>query len=168
MKKITKNTILKQGDNTYHQIEINGGVYWYDIKEIRIDNNTIRNDIIGKLAINKRHNHIGIITDINERSVTVSGTYNPTETGCSIFDSLMINGFSVHNLIVFDEYGYESNSNKYTQKDIEKAIDLASNPQRIMINGLIREHLTKEEILEQINSISVINVDNKFNVLNYE
>lgn len=61
--------------------------------------------------------------------------------------------------------GYNSNPNHYTQADIEKAIDLASKPQKILLNGIIREHLTKEEILDQINSISVIEVDEGFNII---
>jgi len=60
--------------------------------------------------------------------------------------------------------GFQSNPNQYTQSDIEKALYLKG--------GFDKDghtfYYSNQEILEQINSISVIEVDEQFNVLIYE
>jgi len=50
--------------------------------------------------------------------------------------------------------GYQSNPKQYTLQDIKKAILMANHPMN--------------EILEQINSISVIEVDSEFKIISYE
>jgi len=57
-----------------------------------------------------------------------------------------------------------SNPNQYTQKDIDKAIELAQESGEY---GYGKAN-TKEKILQQINSISVIEVDEQFNIISYE
>ena len=53
-------------------------------------------EVIGKYAYNKRHFHGGIIVDANQRSFTLDdGTYHPTCTGDSVYDSFMINGYAI-------------------------------------------------------------------------
>jgi hypothetical protein len=55
----------------------------------------------------------------------------------------------------FDEF-------EYTQADIERALSLA------FLASQDGYDITTKEILEQINSISVIEVDEDFNVINFE
>jgi len=57
--------------------------------------------------------------------------------------------------------------NQYTLKDIEKAIDLARRKKHHHVLGIIDEY-SKSQIIEQINSISIINVDEQFNIISYE
>lgn len=58
----------------------------------------------------------------------------------------------------------------FTQKDIEKAIELARENQIGYDEGypVIYYENDLEEIFEQINTISIIEVDEQFNILNYE
>jgi hypothetical protein len=58
------------------------------------------------------------------------------------------------------------NPNQFTLKDIEKAIGLAQ-IEKWTEDGE-KETLSNDEIIEQIQSISVINVDNNFQILSYE
>ena len=67
-------------------------------KEIIVDDFTTENEIIGKYAYNKTHNFGGIVTDVDERSITLEGSFHPTRTGNSIYDSIVINGFKIYEL----------------------------------------------------------------------
>jgi len=51
--------------------------------------------------------------------------------------------------------------NQYTLKDLEKAVYLATSRDE-------NWKYTFEEILEQVSTISIIEVDNQFNILSYE
>jgi hypothetical protein len=75
--------------------------------------------------------------------------------------------------------GFNSNPNQYTQKDIDKTIamsKIAKTPDGLIdIDAWISSGYegaepayTEEEILEQINQISVIEVDDQFNIVSYE
>jgi hypothetical protein len=177
MKQITNKTILKQGDKTYQPIEINGVIYWVD-KEAKVEN--------GKLFITKEyivHNNIGW----NYGDVVIVAQSEPKLDGIPIvsldsyverlaMDSLKnkwshlysfgypqrpfpINYENDLNNVLLGYY--KSNPNQYTQADIEKAIWLARDFK------IARQIKTVEEILEIINSISVIEVDEQFNVISY-
>lgn len=61
----------------------------------------------------------------------------------------------------------KSNPNQYTQKDIEKAMNAARNIE-VNIDRTLKYTFSNETILEAINSISVIEVDEQFNILSYE
>ena len=63
--------------------------------------------------------------------------------------------------------GYKSNPNQYNQKDIEKAIELARETISSNEAGICDKY-TELGILQQINSISVIEVDEQFNIISYE
>lgn len=68
--------------------------------------------------------------------------------------------------------GYKSNPNQYTQKDIEKAIELIKNSAFVDAidwdKHVVSFEESNEKIFEQINSISVIEVDEQFNIISYE
>lgn len=68
-------------------------------KEIYLYDTITADEVIGKYAYNKRHDHGGIITDVSERGLTLVGSYHPTLTGDCVFDSLCINGYKVFELI---------------------------------------------------------------------
>jgi DNA-binding XRE family transcriptional regulator len=60
-----------------------------------------------------------------------------------------------------------SNPNQYAQKDIEKAIELARETISSNEAGICDKY-TELGIIQQINSISVIEVDEQFNIISYE
>jgi hypothetical protein len=159
MKKITKDTVLKQGNKVYSSVVISDIFYWVD-KEAIIDANTWFSTPVGVYKSK---------TSMQNKS-TDSLVHKIVAQSQPILDikEIPVIDLAANNvrLIIDGEDPFELHL--YTQKDIERAIDLAGNPQRIMVNGLIREHLTKEEILEQIDSISVIEVDEYFNIVDYE
>lgn len=53
-------------------------------------------DAIGKYAWNESRQEGGIVQDVNERGVTIDGSYYNTITGENVFDSLCINGFKLY------------------------------------------------------------------------
>lgn len=61
----------------------------------------------------------------------------------------------------------QSNPNQYTQKDIEKTTELARETISSNEAGICDKY-TELGILQQINSISVIEVDEQFNIISYE
>lgn len=65
-------------------------------KEIPYDIYVKAEDVIGKYAYNNSHKFGGTIMDINERGVTLNGSYHSTITGDCVFDSLCINGFKIY------------------------------------------------------------------------
>ena len=62
-------------------------------------------------------------------------------------------------------YGYKENPNQYTQADTEKAIELARNEIRQCVDGIHIIGYTREQLMEQINSIPLIEVDEHFNII---
>ena len=64
---------------------------------------------------------------------------------------------------------YKSNPNQFTLKDIEKAVELArvKDPHNVVDGEKLFEYSIKD-IHDRINSISVIEVDEQFNIISYE
>ena len=61
-----------------------------------------------------------------------------------------------------------TSENQYSQKDIEKAIKLSKTETRVGTHTVFEINRTNEQIIEQLNQISVIKVDDKFNIISYE
>jgi hypothetical protein len=176
MKQITKNTILKQGDKTFQPIEVDSVVYWVDetiligmkgdrviethnpivttICEINRDNADLRI---------KGYKDMKIVAQSQPKLERIPVVYldialrkmNEALTFWGTFDGEKQQGI-VYGIKLCMEH-YKSNPNQYTQKDIEKAIKFTRGSNEPM-----------EEILEQINYISVIEVDEHFNIISYE
>jgi hypothetical protein len=165
MKQITNKTALKQGDKTYQPIEVDGVIYWVD-KEAKIEK--------GKFFITKEnivHNNTGWnygdVVIVAQSQHKLDGI--PVVSLDSYADSKYYQLHWWKKNLDFKETevdtlekksfgkGFKSNPNQYTQADIDKAMSWARD--RIESN---------EEILEKINSISVIEVDENFNVIGYD
>jgi hypothetical protein len=179
MKTITNKTILKQGDNTYIPVEVDGVIYWVG-------------DAEGWSSTKICYNNDGAIGQpINRESKLIVAQSQPKLEGVPII-SLDSYVERISNIKHPDEStpgwldtfsylerkgfinGYKSNPNQYTQKDIDKAIELAQQ-QYWDIRGFSSNtegdwsfKYTEEEIFDQINSISVIEVNEQFNIINYE
>lgn len=181
MKKITSKTILKQGDKTFQPVEVDGVVYWDD-EEATECRYYLHHSVDSRHQIYDLENG-GSLSDFKKgQSIKwcskIVAQSQPKLEGVPVIslDSYFKQLFEQKTKTVsFGEHGiqssfnwfnkgYQANPNEYTQKDIDKAIQLAR-PQPI--NGM-KQYLTKEQILEQINSISVIEVDEQFNILSYE
>lgn len=152
MKQITNKTVLKQGDKTFQPVEVDGVIYWITEKTT---------DIIDGHFYHPK-NVIFPVTDTYIKGPISSGIMSKVVAQ----SQPKLKGVPVISLIKSEYH--------YTQKDIERAIELARVPKKITFDGdeltgkIIRKHLTKEEILEQTNSISVIQVDEQFNAVSYE
>jgi hypothetical protein len=195
MKTINKNTLLKCENKIFQPIEVEGVIYWYEEKQIP-NAGYIKSICLGEIEDNKQHevkfgdkqyispfvNNVGecygcrkIIAQsqpklkgipvisldkyverlaketrdsINKVAYCCSG-----ETEEDIFDS----GFII---------SHKTNPNQYTQKDIDKAIKLARRD--FDENHFTVDVMHSSEIIEQINSISIIEVDEQFNIISYE
>jgi site-specific recombinase XerD len=176
MKQITNKTILKQGDKTYQPIEVDGVIYWIDesltIKDVRPYYGRFHFE--KNVAINTFPTYL---TDLSECKLIIAQSQTNLE-GVPIISlesyvkNLAIEKYGkkhemLQGQLMFFKYGYKSNPNQYTQKDIEKAIKLGKLKQELESGVFVKKYSNKQ-ILEQINSISIIEVDEQFKVINYE
>jgi hypothetical protein len=185
MKQITNKTILKQEDKTYQPIEVDGVIYWMDKRKLCLEGQFSIS--MGKIGAYKQEKEprfwdngchpiiaqsqskldgIPVVSldsyveNISKSKIPISNSENPWLVG--EVQSRRIN---------FIE-GFKSNPNQYTQADIEKAFDMGAKLDSLH-KLVVRRHKgdvqkAKEELLEQINSISVIEVDEQFNVIGYD
>jgi hypothetical protein len=194
MSKITNKTILKQGDKTYQPIEVDGVIYWISQGSIIknktwcVDVQITRNEVVqaeideelgiyqqGKLykivaQSQRKLDGVPVVSldsyverlamDLLKNKWSHLYTFGYPKVP---YPSNYQNDFSV----LFLELYKKSNPNQYTQADIEKVIELARENHCYSDDSM---HLcySHDEILEQINSISVIEVDADFDVLSYE
>ena len=181
MKKITNETILKQGDKIYQPVEVDGVIYWVGKDLVGINSETISNYcpnsnqvFLGYFEANDDELYQGI-GKIHPKEIVAQSQPKldgiPVISLDSYVDSLAkIKGENKFGLALYCDYfkeGYKSNPNQYTQKDIEKAIELARERQFIKHSDNSTESkYNHEEIIEQINSISIIEVDEQFNIIN--
>jgi hypothetical protein len=145
MKQITIKTILKQGDKIYQPIESNKIIYWVD----------------GVVASS------GIVAQSKSgifKKTPVIDLYNYIEKLAEDFSKQYTDS---HNYIRPFIKGYKANKNQYTQKDIENAIKLGKLKEELESGVFIKKY-TNKQILEILNSISIIEVDEQFNIINYE
>jgi hypothetical protein len=156
MKQITKNTILRQGDKTYQPVEVHGVICWIDKTFIEEDDYAINlntkeiRQYDGVKGMDSYWNKIVAQSQSKLEEVPVISLDSYVE---KLMKKWVMNP-KMYNFVVqmFKEY-----ENQYTQKDIEEAIRMGRD--RIY---------DSTEILEQINQISVIEVDEQFNIVSYE
>jgi hypothetical protein len=184
MKQITNKTILKQGDKTYQPVEVDGVVYWIDYYTQKGDFWCI--DIDKKIFKDQTHFPISIgqrliIAQSQPRIegipvVSLDSYVNELRKLDLIHlikivqkseDYKSVMGITLENTLKRLLSNYKSNPNQYTQKDIEKAIELARETISSNEAGICDKY-TELGILQQINSISVIEVDEQFNIISYE
>lgn len=183
MKQITKNTILKQGDKTFQPVEVEGVIYWTTGTQPTFDDAHSLKPcyyIFKGEIIKREYSH-------HKESSTIIAQSQPKLEGVPVIslDSYVENSV---NLEFKEEFeiaqdampaiwydlklkiikNYKSNSNQYTQKDIEKAIELARKTDFVGVGGDIGYSFFKSEIFQQINSISIIEIDEQFNIISYE
>jgi len=170
-KKITKNTLLKQGENTYQPVEGDGVIYWINEYEVaktgELYLTSIKRRIIPKSE--------GVIQAgdkiIAQSEPKIDGV--PVVSMGRYVERLAMNYISKKGVSkgleqrMLDAYikCYTLNSNQYTLADIEKAYDLGK---ASIIYDKIHGFNSKELDYDQINSINLITVDEQFNILSYE
>jgi hypothetical protein len=194
MKQITNKTILKQGDKTYQPIEHDGNIHWVDSSilvgmegdwvvethnPVVISVCQITKDYADLRVAGYKDMKVVAQSQPNLSDIPVVNLDSYVQRLANKYSEFEINskwGEIVRNSV---KHGFKSNPNQYTQADIEKAIELAREADSIDgtvdldvvlcfgSNNDLRTKWTKEEILEQINSISVIEVDEQFNILGY-
>ena len=187
MKQITNKTIIKQWDKTFQPIEVDGVVYWIDITFKESENLKRGNGILftkenGEREVYTYDEHDGYglgVFDLQKQRCTIRQSawcLIVAQSQATLYKVPIINLDSyVERLAEKDspyaskafERGFKSNLNQYTQKDIKKAVELAR-VENIEGRESCDSYYSIIEILEQINSISVIEVDEHFNIINYE
>jgi hypothetical protein len=167
MKKITKNTILKQGDKTYQPVESDGIIYWVD-KPLDKDGCIVPKSIVALTKPKFTDKPIISLDSYVERLALNNAKNNIlSHKEQDINTEIWISGARQRGFIE----GYKSNPNKWTDEEIEKAIELAINGRRIEKSKSGIEYLfalSKEEILHQISEILEIEVNSEFNIVNYK
>jgi hypothetical protein len=190
MKQITNKTILKQGDKTYQPIEVDGVIYWVDKISQIIVGDWYSEMVMGKVLFTHKMKEEPLIgwnesehtknsfkarcskivaqsqtklpdipiVSLDSYSYMIAQSWEETFNS-AFYDSKINVGNIAKDCVLF---GFNSNPNQYTQADIERALSLA------FLASQDGYDITTKEILEQINSISVIEVDEDFNVLSYE
>jgi hypothetical protein len=157
MKQITKKTILKQEDKTFQPIEVDGVIYWVDINQIVSESHDVKDNFI---YVEKYHHYCKVVAQSSNKiegvpiidlESYIQFQANKKFTRLCDADKRFV--FRVER---------KSNPNQYTQKDIERAIELARNQSYGGFN------FSKQQILEQINSISIIEVNENWEVISYE
>jgi hypothetical protein len=166
-RKITRKTFLKQGDLIFLPIEIDGIVYWVIDEYIKnVRPNYGRYHIEENSLINIFPTYL---TDLNECRLIVAQS-QPNLEGIPLI-SLNLYIEKLAKEYTGDEMSREDKKlfdilcsfgkkilgeHPYTLKDIEKAI----------MKGRL-SFLKDIDIIEQVNSIHMINVDEQFNILSY-
>jgi hypothetical protein len=180
MKQITIETTLKQGDKTYRPIEIDGVFYWVDPTS-RIEE-TYPQIVVEKLDKMRCYTlfQIDNINDIDymNQSIVIAQSQPKIERVpvIDLYNYIGIQAINQSkkfaskngetNYILGFINGHQLNQNQYTQKDIDRAIELAR--EQFDFDGYSLGENSKKEILEDINSISLIEVDEHFNIISYE
>jgi hypothetical protein len=178
MKTINKNTLLKCENKIFQPIEVDGVVYWVDKEDkskgvfyefmqgVLGFNGYLLTELEWKVIAQsqqllERIPVISLDSYIERLAEETRDSINKVAYCCSGEDEedIFDNGFII---------GHKSNPNQYTQKDIEKAIELArlSDEHDELTDSYSR--LSSEGIVNQINSISIINIDEQFYIISYE
>ena len=191
-KKITKNTLLKCGDKTYQPIEVDGVIYWETTdfnanepafyiytksdktKEINFgEDGAVRGETKVIAQSQPKLKGIPVISLdryverlAHQKMINYLTDGNPNED----FKRSTIGADDNKNWWI---NGYKSNPNQYTQKDIDKAYQLAvdmCSKYHKQDTGIYfdRVEYIKYKTLEQINQIKLIEVDEQFNIISYE
>ena len=183
MKQITNKTILKQGDKEYQPVEVDGVIYWVDEKT---------EPISGRYGMSSNpHNKqwfksLGLDDGRGAYLIVAQSQPKLEEIPVISLDSYIEKLAWVSTEKIFPEIndedstqieidkwnarwegfidGHKSNPNQYTKADIEKALFLKAG----FDNKGYTKYMTNEEIFEQINSISVIEVNDNWEVISHE
>lgn len=185
MKQITKITTLKQGDKKYYPIEIDSVIYWIDltapIEEV------YPQIVVEKL--NKMNTYclfqIDNINDIDRglqykiiaqsqpkiEFVPIIRLDSYIESLAKYYTGEEMDRDDKRLFSILCSFGKQHIQKQYTYKDIEKIFNLAREIKEITANGVrgvTVKYETFEEAAEQLNSISIIEVDEQFNIIKYE
>lgn len=154
MKKITKNTILKQGDKTYQAVECTGIIYWVD-KPLDEDGCIVPGSIVA-LTKPKFTNKPIIDLDIviGTKAIQMSKKF-ASKKGETDYTLGYISG-------------HQESPNQYTEKDIERAILFGINLEAGNVRMDWLNYSTPAKQFTSANFIEVIEVDEQFNIISYE
>jgi|688.fasta_scaffold323531_2 hypothetical protein len=143
MKTLTPNTILKQADKTFTAVEVDGNIIWIDKKEFADETIAQTSPILKDIPVISFDSYVKRLSLNIGKEKYIGGNYD--------FE----NGVRV---------GYKSNPAKWTDEDMERAIEMARKFPYVK-KGEITYDLTAKEIINNLSEISVIEVDNDFNVI---
>lgn len=183
MKKITSNTLLKQGGKTYKPVEMtNGNIYWItsEIPKIgqlgysNVSKSIVRftdprffsDGTIFSIIVQSEPKLDGVPVisldsyverlayKISRQEVPILSNGTLCNARCNLQEGIL-QGVKL---------SYQSNPNQYTLADIEKVYELSRENKNY---SSVFFTFTKKEIIDQINQIQSITVDEQFNILSY-
>lgn len=183
MKQITNKTVLKQGDKLFQPVEVENVIYWVDEEVVCKTGELYLSSLLRRIISKSRGviqagdkivaqsqpklEGIPVISlDCNIQKLIKKFKYFAANTANEQLGALCNKAWNILTDFVL------SNSNQYTQKDIEKAIELAieshvcayiDEDKQPRISYDLED--TTKEILEQINAITEIEVDEQFNII---
>ena len=175
MKKITKNTILKQGQKQFYAVDIEGIIYWLD-PHAKIKNEWYYLPKENKIAFNDDPIVLDGVTPKWTILIVAKGSHNLVDVPYINLDNYIDKLAKEYADLYYSENkkaelgfiaGYNQNPNKWTDADMQKAIELAKKQETFNFKPLGSKYTT-EEILNQIKEISIIEVDQNFNIISYE
>jgi hypothetical protein len=156
MKKITNKTFLKQGNKTYRPVESDILIYW-------VADEDAGSKIVAQ-SISLFQDTPVINLDKYVEKLALSQYKEPLnkddEKRASIVGNRGIFGF--RKFFKAFKKGWKSNPNEYTQEDLEKTF-LAG-----MAHANSKYYPNKEQFIESLSHISIIEVDDNFQILNYK
>jgi len=172
MKHITKETILIQGEKEFKPAEIDGVVYWMDRYITGFESNIWVVNTLSKrvwlwentMALSKNNAPIKIVAQSRLK-----------------LEHLPVIDLKSNNNKLIIEGEYPIDLNAYTEKDIRKALDLARGNDFICLADgkdklchcrkdnecQHRHYKTNEEIISEVNKVESIEVDESFEIINF-
>ncbi len=186
MKTITKHTILKQGDKTYHAIEVERGIVWID-KDAEIrgnewvlwnNSNTVEN--VSRVGIDLLTFNTTHLTAYKENcSKIIAATFDlegvpkiELEDEVDKLAKLEFPLSNPNNNWLSNEIelrrrlfikGYKANPAKYTEEQMKTALIMAK--ETVEEGGKLMAEYSILDILQFLNSIKEITVDGNFKIL---
>jgi len=187
MKNITDKTILKQNGKLYNSVDINDVIYWFDTT-LPIDEEypkIVLEKVINGNYVLMQIDNINDIDRSRQYQIIAQSSPNLEEIPVISFDMYLqtisqqeypIKKWN-HIPSYYDLYaddrrvfikGYKANPNKYTENDILKAIEFAYGMGYQDRDLDIGHGSNLPFCKEYIMSLSIIEVDETFNIISYE
>jgi hypothetical protein len=152
MKRITEKTILKKGDKEYFPVKVDETIYWCSNGDVFPSEPYLAWETNYSTGPKERWVLYYLNTELNgsKQLVIVAQSYPNV-------DGIPVISLEAHNTMLIMEDECPIDLNSYSLKDIEKTVRLTRGSDTPI-----------EIIIEKVNEISVIELDEFYNIISYE